>query len=126
MKKVRQNGFVMLFVITVLALISAVTYVLAGGANIMLFQSDTAYLEACERDLIASGLSWAKWNIRDESKELFDKTVKLDVTNMNIRNAALNASIGVPIDNEIEVRISTSCSRGRRTFRSSDTYRIRL
>ena len=126
MKKVRQNGFVMLFVITVLALISAVTYVLASGANIMLFQSDTAYLEACERNLMASGLSWAKCNIRAESRELFDKAVKLDVTNMNIRDAALSVTIGVPKDNEIEFQINVSCSRGRRTFRSSDTYRIRL
>jgi hypothetical protein len=126
MKKIRQNGFVMLLVIAVIAVISAATYVLADGANIMLFQSDTAYLEACERNLVASGLAWAKWNIKNESKESLDKTVKLDVTDMNIRDAALSVTIGVPRDKEIEVQINTSCSRGRRTFINSDKYRISL
>jgi len=39
--------------------------VLAGGANTMLFQSDTAYLQAVERNLVASGLAWAKRNTKN-------------------------------------------------------------
>ncbi len=82
MKKPRQKGFVLILVITAMAIIGLEMYVLAGGANTMLFQSDTAYLKACERNLITSGLAWAKQNIRNNSRENFEKTVELDVSKM--------------------------------------------
>jgi hypothetical protein len=56
MKKQRQKGFALVLVITAMAVIGLEMYVLTGGSNTMLFQSDTAYLEACKRNLITSGL----------------------------------------------------------------------
>ncbi|GAF88629.1 unnamed protein product, partial [marine sediment metagenome] len=92
-------------------------YVLTGGANTMLFQSDTAYLKACERNLVTSGLAWAKQNIRNKSRETFEKTVELDVSKMNIRGSTLIVTIrGLPTGEEPQAQINASCSRGRRTF----------
>ncbi len=85
MKKPRQKGFVLILVITAMAVIGLEMYVLTGGANTMLFQSDTAYLKACKRNLVTSGLAWAKQNIRNNNRETFEKTVELDVSKMNIR-----------------------------------------
>jgi len=100
--------------------------VLTAGANTMLFQSDTAYLQACQRNLVASGLAWAKQQIKSQSKETFDRTIKLDVTDMDIRGSALAVLIRIPADKEPEVQINASCSRARRTFRHDDKYRIEL
>jgi len=89
MKKPRQKGFALVLVITAMAIIGLEMHVLTSGANTMLFQSDTAYLEACKRNLIMSGLAWAKRNVRNNNKETFEKAVELDVSKMNIRDASL-------------------------------------
>ncbi len=126
MKKPRQKGFVLILVITAMAIIGLEMYVLTGGANTMLFQSDTAYLKACERNLVTSGLAWAKQNIRNKSRETFEKTVELDVSKMDIRGSTLIVTISIPTGEEPQAQINASCSRGRRTFRGDGKYKIRL
>ncbi len=140
MKNPRQKGFVLILVITAMAIIGLEMYVLTGGANTMLFQSDTAYLEACKRNLITSGLAWAKQNIRNNSRETFEKTVELDVSKMpgnagfrlkpavgGIRGSTLIVTIrGLPTGEEPQAQINTRVSRGRRTLRGDGKYKIRL
>jgi len=101
-------------------------FVLCGMSNTILFQSDTAYLEAVERNLVASGLAWAKQNIINETKETFDKTVELDVTDMDIRRSTLAVIIAMPTAEQAAVQIDTSCGRGRCTLSHSDKYHIGL
>jgi hypothetical protein len=124
MKKIRQNGFVLLLVIMAIALVGTATCVLAGGANIMLFQSDTVYLQACERNLMASGLAWAKQNIKNRNQGSFNKMVELDTANLGIRGSSLNVFISISRDKQAEVQINTSCSRARRTFKRDNRYMI--
>jgi len=127
MNKPRKNGFVLILVITAMAIIGLEMYLLSSGANTMLFQSDTAYLEACKRNLITSGLAWAKQNIRNNNRQNFEKAVKLDVGKMNIRVSSLIVTIrGLPTDKEPQAHINASCSRGRRTFKHDDKHKIRL
>jgi len=126
MKEPKQNGFVLILVITAMAIIGLEVYVLADASNTMLFQSDTVYLGACERNLIASGLAWAKQNVQDGNSETFDKTVELDVSKMNIHCLNLSVTISVPADKGPEAQISTSCSRRRRTLRDDDKHKISL
>ena len=126
MKQLRQNGFVLILVITAIAAIGAEMLVLAGGANTMLFQSDTAYLQAVKRNLAASGLAWTERNIKNESKEIFNRTIELNVSSMDIRNSTLTVTIGIPAAKKVEVQINTSCSRGRQTIRHNGKYRVEL
>ena len=134
MKKQRQKGFALVLVITAMAIIGLEMHVLTSGANTMLFQADTAYLEACKRNLITSGLAWAKRNIRNNNKETFEKAVELDVSKIfygsgsrRIRDASLIVTIrGLPTDKAPQAQINVSCSRGRRTFRYDEKHKIRL
>ena len=133
MKKPRQKGFALVLVITAMAIIGLEMHVLTSGANTMLFQADTAYLEACKRNLVTSGLAWAKRNIRNNNKETFEKAVELDVSKIfygsdsrRIRVSSLIVTISVPTDKGPQAQINVSCSRGRRTFRGDDKHKIRL
>ena len=92
----------------------------------MLFQADTAYLRACDDNLVASGLAWAEKNIKDKNKEIFDKTIEIDITNMKIKSAALRIEISAPVNEEKEVQIKTMCSRARQTISSTNKFRIGL
>lgn len=126
MKSPRQNGFVLILVVVAIGLIGVMMTVLTGSANKIMFQSDSAYLQACERNLVSSGLAWAKRNIKNENKETFNKTIELDVTSMSISGATLSVNIDIRKDQEAEVQINTSCSRVRRTLRHNEKYRIGL
>ena len=121
MEKIRQNGFVLVLVIATIGLIGAEMFILTGISNSILFQADTAYLEACEQNLAASGLAWVRKN---SGKENIDKTIKLDVSDMDISRSTLSVTIEEPKSEEAKVRISTSCTCGRQTFAHSDKYRI--
>lgn len=114
----------MILVIAVIAVIGMVMYLLANDSNIMLFQSNAAYLRAVERNLTASGLAWAKKNIKNQNNEAFEKSIELDVADMNIRESSLTVFIYAPTDKEPEVQINTSCSRSRRTLTNNNKYRI--
>lgn len=124
MKKTRQKGFVLALVIMVVAIIGIEMFVLAGIANTMQFQSQRAYLQACERNLLASGLAWARQNLPDKAGESSAKTVQLNVSEMSIRAAALDVTIRVGEEKEADVLVNTSCSRGRQTLKTSGTYKI--
>jgi len=126
MKEIRQNSFALILVIVAIALIGVVVFLLTEDANTLVFQSDMAYLEAVERNLITSGLAWAKQNIKNDSYDIFHKDIELDVTDLNIRVATLSVVIGTPKDNRVEVEVGTSCSRGRQTLRHQDKYKIRI
>jgi len=126
MKNTKQNGFVLILVIVAIAVIGIQMAVLGDIANTMQFQSQNAYLKACERNLLASGMVWAKENIREKSSEIFDKTIQLDVSGLNIRESALDVTISIASDEEAEVQIDTSCSRSRQTLREAGKYRIEL
>ena len=119
-----RRGFVLILVIVAIMIIGIEMFVLAGMANTMQFQSHRAYLKACERNLLASGLAWARQNVQDKSGESFGRTVELDIGEMDILGSALEVTISASTDGEREVQVSTSCSRGRQTLHGSGTYRI--
>ncbi|MHC4323726.1 MAG: hypothetical protein ACYSUX_05585 [Planctomycetota bacterium] len=124
MKNTRQKGFVLILAIVAIAVIGIQMSVLSNIAYTMQFQSQNAYLKACERNLLASGLVWAKENIREKSSEIFDKTIQLDVNKLNIPASSLDVTIKIASDEEAEVQIDTSCSRSRQTLREIGKYRI--
>ena len=124
MKKQRHRGVVLIFVIMAIIVIGIEMFALSGIANTMQFQSQNAYLKACRRNLLASGLLWARENTREKSSEIFDKTIQLDVSKLNISASALDVTMSIASDEEAEVQINTSCSRGRQTLKGTGKYRI--
>ena len=126
MKKQRKNGFVLVLVITAMAIIGLQMHVLSRGSNTMLYQTDRAYLEACKRNLITSGLAWAKRNIQNNNKETFEKSVELNVDKLNIKESNLVVTITIPSNEQPQTQINVSCSRKRRTLKSDEKYQIRL
>jgi hypothetical protein len=126
MKNSRRKGVALILAIVAMAIIGLEMHVLTSGANTMLFQSDRAYLEACKRNLITSGLAWAKRNIQNNNTETFNKSTELDVVNLNISDSSLIITISTPTNKEPQAQINVSCSRSRRTVKSDEKYKIRL
>jgi len=117
--KTRQNGFVMVFVIVILALVGIYMIVLTSDANTFLFQADHAYLKACEQNLTASGLAWARKNI--DNTKTTTGAFELDTAAMNIRGAVISINVS---PGATQVQVSTSCSRARQTLISARKFTI--
>ena len=112
-----------MLIVMLIALIGIIVSLLTETSNTMVFQSNKTYLQACERNLIASGLAWSKINLKKESGEIPGEMIELDVTELNIRGSSLTVNLN-PADTRPQVRIRTSCSRGRQTLTSDRTYTI--
>ena len=125
MKIRAKKGFVLILVILIIELVGIVTFIMANEAQTIVFQANNMYLQACERNLIASGLAWSEINIQKESGDISGKMIELDVAEMNIRDSSLSVKPVIPADGQPQVQISTSCSRGRNTLTNHDTYSIR-
>ncbi len=124
MKKVRQNGFVMLMVMAALILVGFEMFVLARSSNTIVFQTNSAYVESCEQNLVASGLAWAKMKVESENQASLNKTIELSLADMNIKRGALSVFVQRRENKPAEVQITTSCSRGRQTLRHKKKYGI--
>ena len=115
-RKSRQSGFVMLIVISILALIGMYMIVLASDANIFGFQADRAYLEACQQNLTASGLNWAKKNVGTSKTAI--GPIELGTSGMGIKNAVLRVKLTTGEKGKSQVEIETSCSKARQRLSS--------
>ena len=121
-----RSGFVLLVVILVMAIIGIEMSILGSIANTMQFQSQTAYLQACRRNLTASGLAWARQNIPNKAGEGVPGAIKLSTGEMDIRGSELDLTISRPPEKEAEVLIKTSCSRGRQMLKGEYRYKLSL
>ncbi len=119
-----RTGAVLTLVIVALALTGVVMFVLTQGSNAMLFRADTAYLQALERDLIASGLALARQKVSAglPTDELSD----LDVAALGVPNGRLLVRVLEVQNDQARVHIETSCRKGRRTLDTSRDFTILL
>ena len=122
-RKTKPNGFIMLFVIVILALIGIYMIVLASDANIFGFQADRAYLEACQQNLTASGLNWAKRNVGTSKTAI--GSIELDTSDMRIKNAVLRVKLTAGEKGKSQVEINTSCSKARQRLGSVKKFTLK-
>jgi len=123
MKRYKEKGFILLLVITILAVIGAVMFLLAEDSHTMLFESDTAYLRATQRNLTASALAWARYNMTNETSTILNKH-DLDTANLTTRPATLSVTIETAENKEPQAQITTSTTRKRRTLKSKNKYTL--
>ncbi len=112
----------MLFVIVILALIGMYMIVLASDANIFGFQADRAYLEACQQNLTASGLNWAKKNVG--ALKPMTGSVELDTSDMKIKSAVLRVKLTAGEKGKPQVEINASCSKARQRLSSVKKFTL--
>jgi len=120
----RQRGFILAFVITALALVGVVMFVLAGGSNVILFHADSAYLRAVERNLNASGLAWARQRLSEDHDLVVGHVFELDTGQFSSPAARLTVRILAVQEGRVSVRVETSCRKGKRTFHASRDYAV--
>lgn len=120
MSETRRSGFILVYVIMLLALVGVVMLVLTQGANTMLFQADAAYLQAVDRNLAASGLAWAHHQAARGEAATADP-VSLDTRSLGDSRATLAVEI-TPRGDATGCRIETSVAKGRQSISKAREY----
>jgi hypothetical protein len=124
MKTRNNKGFLLTLVIVALALMGTIMFVLAAGANTMLFQADTSYLLVVQRNLTSSGLAWAQAHVSRGAA--VGEQVEFNTAAFDAPNAALTVKITQVQADQATIHISTTCSKGRHTLRAAHDYVIDL
>ena len=124
MKNINEKGLVIIMVVIIMALIGTTLLYLSSASNTMIFQTNEAYLKACQRNLITSGLAWTKTTIKQNNSQYFNKMIELNIVDINIPKSSLTIRITGKIDNSKEIQIITSCSSGKRNMKSDETFKM--
>jgi len=123
-REFRNNGFIIILVILSIFLISLEVLILTSSSSILLFESDKAYLRVVERNLAASGLAWAKRNVKSRGKQAFSKEIKLNLSDTSYETASLGVRMEESTVSGAEIYIKTLISQGRQTLSREEKYRI--
>ncbi|MDI6450552.1 hypothetical protein [Anaerobaca lacustris] len=120
MSEARRSGFILVYVIMLLAITAVVMLVLTEGANTMLFQADATYLQALDRNLAASGLAWARHQAA-RGEPATAGPLSLDASLLGDSRAVLAVEIAMRGD-AAECRIETSAAKGRQSISKARQY----
>ncbi len=124
MRTARNTGTVLTLVIVAMSLMAVVLLILAGGARAMLFEANAAYCRAIERNLTASALAWSHHRAAKGSPIAAGDSTSLDTRLFGKGQTALAVQLTRLSDTTAEVRIETSCSKGRQTQAQLRKYTI--
>lgn len=124
MKKAKENGFILMVIIVQIASAAMFVLVLSASTNSMIYQTNTAYIKACQENLSASGLAWAKGSIRKNGGKIFGQTIEIDVLKMDLAHSSLNVNIQRGEGKTANIVIDSSVSAGRQKSNRSNRYVI--
>ena len=119
MKTVKKNGFILIIVILFMSLISLALLILSSTSRTMAFETRTLSLEAYNRNLLSSGLAWAKHNAQNLARRASDTTIQLDVSRFKIPTASCALAVNNARDHQLEVEIKARSMQGRRQLKQN-------
>ena len=115
----REKGFVLFFVIVMLAVIGTYMIILTRDANIIVFQTQRAYLEACGANMVASGRTWAQENVN-----VAVGTFELDTSEFGVGQSALRVAASSREGGQRRIGVSSQCTRQQLTVKDADSFAI--
>ena len=124
MKQAERNGFAIILAVAAVALVGAAVLLLADMSDTLMFDSDLAYLQACNRNLSASALAWARQNqdkLRDSGPS---ERIQLDVERLGIPAGNLNVAPLKDREKVLRVQIDTQCGRNKMKLERTCNYLV--
>ena len=120
MKQPKRQGYILVLVMVLMIGIGTELFVLSRISHSMLFETDTAHLQAQGRNMIASAMAWTRVHEQDNSGQ-----IKLDMKQLKIPDANCSISIVKADDLGRHIQIKTLCRLRRRTFRQTENAVIK-
>ena len=124
MKHTQRNGFAMIAVLLIMSLLGLTMTVLSSSSRQMGHQTTSEVLKVNSRNIMASGIAWARTNKAFLNKQATGFTTELDTTAFDIPKASCTLRIDNVTDEGSEVTIEAVCYKGRR--RSRESYKLQI
>ena len=127
MSRPHPHGVALILVISIIGLMGITLTYLAQSCRSMLFQTDLEYLRVVERNLVASGLAWAKRQnseLRTQNPGERTDTAVLDVNEVGGTKARLSVRIEDGNDTPALAHLEISLSRGPQAVQRARTFQI--
>ena len=108
----KKNGFVLILVITIMAMLTASLGLATMATNSMSYSTNRAYMRACNRNLLASGAAWAQHNAPRLAQEHQSREFSLDIDEMAVPGGQITVAV-TAIRDGIRIELNSSCERRR-------------
>jgi len=125
MRRCRSKGYIMIFVILIMSLMGMAIIILNMSVISILQESRRVYIEACSRNLAASGYAWAQQTASVQGEDFPEGMIDIDVDSMKIPQGGLSVLVVEPNEPGLTVEISTLCGQGAMIQRRGYTYQIK-
>lgn len=124
MKKVKNNGFIIIAVIAILAFMPLAVNILTISTRTMLTETTAATMEAQNRNILKSAAAWIRFNADKLTENKKGHTILLDTAGLGAKDATCSITIIGADDRGIEVEITVLYSQGRRRFKRTVRHTI--
>ena len=124
MKQTERSGFAIILAVAAVALVGAAVLLLADISDSLMFESNLSYVQACNRNLSASGLSWARQNQDKLHDSGPSERIQLDVERLGIPAGNLNVAPLKDREKGLRVQIDTQCGRNKIKLERTRNYLV--
>ena len=121
----RNSGFVMLIAIMLIALTAAALTLIAAGTRQLSTAAQSEYGEAVSRNLLGSGLAWARLNLAGLTEPAKLGEISLDTAPLDQPERTIHISVASQSPDDLTAEITGSYVRGRTTRTKSLRYVLR-
>ena len=122
-----RSGVAMILVILLIGLVGITLGYLGHSCRLMLAQTDLQVQDAVDRNLVMSGLAWAKRQgsgIGDQGSAKKGETVTLDVNELGSAGLRLGVAVADGNDGPMLVHVTTFVPSARYDLSRSRTFRV--
>ena len=119
-----RKGFITIVIVTLLALLPVALMVMSRGTISLSTELRESRLEARSRDILTSGLEWARQNVEKLSGYEAKEKISLDISNLGVKDGNCNITIMNVKEESVEIEVVSHFTRGDRDIKRTMQYSI--
>ena len=116
----KNNGFVLVLVIAIMAMLTASLALATMATNRISYATNREYMQACNRNLLASGTAWVRHNGARLAQEHQSREFPLNTDRMAAPGGQITVAV-TEIKDGVRVELNSFCKR-RRVVCRDNTY----
>lgn len=119
-----RKGFITIVIVCLLALLPVALMVMSRSTISLSTELRESRLEARSRDILASGLAWARQNVEKLSGYEVNEEISLDVSNLGVKDGKCKIAVMNVKEESVEIEVGVHFTRGDRDIKRTMRYSI--
>jgi hypothetical protein len=119
-----RKGFITIVIVSLLALLPVALMVMSRSTISLSTELRESRLEAQSRDVLASGLTWARQNVENLSGYEVNEEISLDVSSLAVKDGKCKIGVLSTKEGAVEIEVGVHFTRGDRDIKRTMRYNI--